>query len=96
MAQDVMVDGGVSAGEEGSRSFVAQDGHTIRYEPLAGTAEAKERYGAELKRFGLEHGDERLKVVSDFEPAGDQPQAIERLSEGVGRGLRYQDRRAHV
>ena len=41
-------------------------------------------------RFGLEHGDERLKVVSDFEPAGDQPQAIERLSEGVGRGLRYQ------
>ena len=78
MAQDVMVDGGVSAGEEGSRSFVAQDGHTIRYEPLAGTAEAKERYGAELKRFGLEHGDERLKVVSDFEPAGDQLPAIRR------------------
>ena len=90
MAQDVVVDGSVAAGEGGLRSFVAQDGHTIRYEPLAGTAEAKERYGAELKRFGLEHGDERLKVVSDFEPAGDQPQAIERLSEGVGRGLRYQ------
>ena len=31
-----------------------------------------------------------FKVVSDFEPAGDQPQAIEALSEGVIRGDRFQ------
>ncbi|OFK24928.1 excinuclease ABC subunit B [Olsenella sp. HMSC062G07] len=62
----------------------------MSYEPLAGTAEAKERVGAELRRFGLEHGDERLEVVSSFEPAGDQPQAIAKLSEGIERGLRYQ------
>ena len=60
MAQDVMVDDGVSAGEGGSRLFVAQDGHTIRYEPLAGTAEAKEHYGAELKRFGIKSGCEEF------------------------------------
>ncbi|WP_078687846.1 MULTISPECIES: excinuclease ABC subunit UvrB [Atopobiaceae] len=62
----------------------------MTYEPLAGTAEARERVGAELKRFGLEHGDERLEVVSPFEPAGDQPNAIKKLSEGIKAGLRYQ------
>ena len=31
-----------------------------------------------------------FKVISPFEPAGDQPQAIERLSEGIKKGLRYQ------
>ena len=31
-----------------------------------------------------------FKVVSDFEPAGDQPKAIEQLSEGVIRGDRFQ------
>jgi excinuclease ABC subunit B len=31
-----------------------------------------------------------FKVVSDFEPSGDQPQAIERLTEGTLRGERYQ------
>ena len=31
-----------------------------------------------------------FKVVSPYEPAGDQPQAIEKLAEGVRRGLRYQ------
>ena len=31
-----------------------------------------------------------FKVVSDFAPAGDQPQAIEKLAEGVNRGDRYQ------
>jgi excinuclease ABC subunit B len=31
-----------------------------------------------------------FRVVSDFEPAGDQPTAIERLAEGVGRGDRFQ------
>ncbi|MDP8923139.1 MAG: excinuclease ABC subunit UvrB [Chloroflexota bacterium] len=31
-----------------------------------------------------------FKVVSDFEPTGDQPQAIEKLAEGVRRGLRHE------
>ena len=31
-----------------------------------------------------------LKVVSPYEPAGDQPQAIEKLAAGVEEGLRYQ------
>jgi excinuclease ABC subunit B len=31
-----------------------------------------------------------FKVVSEFAPAGDQPNAIEQLSEGVSRGDRYQ------
>jgi excinuclease ABC subunit B len=72
------------------RSFVAEDGSTVRYEPLAGTPEAKERFGAELRRFGLTHGGERLEVVSPYQPAGDQPQAIAKLADGVERGLRYQ------
>jgi excinuclease ABC subunit B len=32
----------------------------------------------------------RFQVVSDFEPAGDQPQAIAQLAEGVTRGDRFQ------
>ena len=31
-----------------------------------------------------------LKVVSPYEPSGDQPQAIEKLARGVEEGLRYQ------
>ena len=31
-----------------------------------------------------------FKVVSDFDPAGDQPRAIEALSEGIRRGDKYQ------
>ena len=31
-----------------------------------------------------------LKVVSDFEPAGDQPKAIASLAEGIERGDRFQ------
>src|SRR6476619_1825595 len=31
-----------------------------------------------------------FKVVSDFQPAGDQPKAIAQLSEGITRGDRYQ------
>ncbi len=34
--------------------------------------------------------DNRLKVVSKYEPAGDQPKAIAELAEGVRSGLRYQ------
>ena len=62
----------------------------ITYEPLAGTPEARERVGAELKRFGLKHGDDKLEVVSPYEPSGDQPQAIQKLAQGVRDGLRYQ------
>ena len=49
-----------------------------------------ERVGGELVRFGREGAGEPLTVVSPYEPAGDQPQAIDKLSEGVERGLRYQ------
>ena len=49
-----------------------------------------ERFGGELVRFGRESGGEALAVVSEFEPAGDQPRAIEKLADGVERGLRYQ------
>ena len=31
-----------------------------------------------------------FRLVADFKPTGDQPQAIERLSEGLARGLRHQ------
>ena len=49
-----------------------------------------EHFGGELRRFGRESGDERLQVVSPYEPAGDQPQAIAKLAKGVEDGLRYQ------
>ncbi len=52
--------------------------------------EARERVGAELKRFGIEDGGERLEVIAPYEPSGDQPQAIEKLAKGVNDGLRYQ------
>ena len=32
-----------------------------------------------------------FRVVSPYEPSGDQPQAIEKLADGVERGLRYQN-----
>jgi excinuclease ABC subunit B len=35
-------------------------------------------------------GDRRFEMVSDFSPAGDQPQAIAQLSEGLRRGDRFQ------
>ena len=50
----------------------------------------KEKIGAELRRFGREAGEEKLQVESPFEPAGDQPQAIEKLAQGIEDGLRYQ------
>ncbi|MBR3223828.1 MAG: excinuclease ABC subunit UvrB [Atopobiaceae bacterium] len=52
--------------------------------------QTRERVGAELKRFGIEHGDEKLEVVAPYEPSGDQPQAIQKLAQGVRDGLRYQ------
>jgi excinuclease ABC subunit B len=70
---------------------VAQD-NTVATdtEPRAGSTEAHERFGAELKRFGLGADDSKLQVISPYEPAGDQPQAIEKLAQGVKEGLRYQ------
>ena len=47
-------------------------------------------FGAELKRFGREGGDIAFKVVSPFEPTGDQPQAIAKLAQGIREGQRYQ------
>src|SRR5512143_3840300 len=32
----------------------------------------------------------KFRIVSDFKPTGDQPQAIEKLSEGVTKGLHHQ------
>ena len=49
-----------------------------------------ERVGGELKRFGKEGDETPFKVVSPYEPAGDQPQAIESLVKGVEDGDRYQ------
>ena len=37
-----------------------------------------------------EHSDPNLKVVSAFEPAGDQPGAIKALVEGLESGLAHQ------
>ena len=47
-------------------------------------------FGGELKRFGQEGEEVEFKVVSPFEPCGDQPQAIEKLSQGIREGKRYQ------
>src|SRR5699024_606512 len=33
---------------------------------------------------------EKFKVVSKFKPTGDQPEAIEKLSEGINNGLKHQ------
>ena len=47
--------------------------------------------GAQLRRFGVTgEGERALVVKSPYEPAGDQPQAIEKLAQGVRDGLRYQ------
>ncbi|MDP6348748.1 MAG: DEAD/DEAH box helicase family protein, partial [Chloroflexota bacterium] len=32
----------------------------------------------------------KFQLVSDYEPAGDQPKAIEQLSDGVSNGERFQ------
>ena len=41
--------------------------------------QGQRHFGAELKRFGKEGDEVQFKVVSPFEPCGDQPQAIEKL-----------------
>ena len=37
-----------------------------------------------------DHGTPRFEVVSEFEPAGDQPSAIAQLSDGIEKGERFQ------
>ena len=49
-----------------------------------------ERVGGELRRFGAASGPAKFEVVSPYEPAGDQPQAIASLVEGIKQGDRYQ------
>ncbi len=50
----------------------------------------QEHLGGELRRFGKEGEPVAFQVVSPFEPTGDQPQAIAKLSQGLRDGLRYQ------
>ena len=52
--------------------------------------QGRRHFGGELKRFGQEGEEVEFKVVSPFEPCGDQPQAIEKLSRGIREGKRYQ------
>ena len=52
--------------------------------------QTRRHFGAELKRFGKEGDEVDFKVVSPFEPCGDQPQAIEKLAAGIREGKRYQ------
>ena len=49
-----------------------------------------EGMGMPGKTQGLRLATQPFEVVSPFEPAGDQPQAIDALAKGVNEGLRYQ------
>ena len=49
-----------------------------------------ERVGGELKRFGQAGAPAAFEVVSPYQPAGDQPEAIDSLVKGVEDGDRYQ------
>lgn len=48
------------------------------------------RFSERLVRFGRETGDEKFHVKTPYEPAGDQAEAIAKLSAGVLNKLRYQ------
>ena len=50
-----------------------------------------EGHDMEGKLSEVRLADTPFKVVSPFEPAGDQPEAIQALAEGVEKGLRYQN-----
>ncbi len=50
-----------------------------------------EGHDMEGKLSEVRLADTPFKVVSPFEPAGDQPEAIQELAEGVEKGLRYQN-----
>ncbi len=52
---------------------------------------AVERRSGDLRRFGVEETSGRdFTVVSPYEPAGDQPQAIAELAKNIDGGVRYQ------
>ncbi|MBX3727737.1 MAG: excinuclease ABC subunit UvrB [Candidatus Sumerlaeia bacterium] len=53
----------------------------------AAFAEGAERPRTFFPEAGEEYRHEPFRVVSPFEPAGDQPRAIERLVEGLARGV---------
>jgi len=42
------------------------------------------------RRIGVRKADRPFRIVSDYVPSGDQPQAIEKLTEGLERGLAQQ------
>lgn len=50
-----------------------------------------EGHDMEGKLSEVRLADAPFKVVSPFEPAGDQPEAIQALADGVEKGLRYQN-----
>ncbi|MGI6536503.1 MAG: excinuclease ABC subunit UvrB [Eggerthellaceae bacterium] len=50
-----------------------------------------EGHDMEGKLSEVRLADTPFKVVSPFEPAGDQPEAIQALADGVEKGLRYQN-----
>jgi excinuclease ABC subunit B len=54
--------------------------------PLA--AGGRSSFGTDVPRYAAQVP--RFEMVSDFAPAGDQPEAIERLAEGIERGDRFQ------
>ncbi len=57
----------------------------------SGNLSATSAMGSEMREF-LTKGrtDKKFEVVSPYQPSGDQPQAIDKLSAGIEQGLRYQ------
>ena len=53
-------------------------------------SESSTRVGGTLRRFGVDGDPVDFEVVSPYKPAGDQPEAIAALAEGIKRGDRYQ------
>src|SRR5690606_20491384 len=47
-------------------------------------------YFTRAQRGGMSVAEQRFRLVSDYTPKGDQPQAIEQLVEGIEAGLRFQ------
>lgn len=70
---------------EHEQHSIADQQHTADFEHAR-----RQHLGAQLKRFGVTHSDATFEVVSKYEPAGDQPQAIQKLADGINHHLRYQ------
>ncbi len=55
------------------------------------TAFARSAMNKEMREFLTKgRSNKKFEVVSPYEPSGDQPQAIQKLSNGIKEGLRYQ------